>query len=117
MQVEGLIAVERVVQQERLPSRPSKEVQVAEIVSTLTMVSHWKTYSARGDGEYKAGTDLSRLNSMALVLIDEHIILFDYLLLTKVFPVRVPRCWALGDVNGFADIGAADNVRLCRRRG
>ena len=41
MQVEGLIAVNRVVQQERLPSRPSNKGQVAEIVSVLTTMSHW----------------------------------------------------------------------------
>ncbi len=63
-----------------------------------------------GTANSKAVTDFSRLISMTLVLIDEHIILLDYLLLTKVFPVRVLRCWALGDVNGFADIGAADNT-------
>ena len=44
------------------------------------------------------------------MLIDEHIVLLDYLLLTQVFPVRVLCCWALGDVKGFADIGTVDNT-------
>ncbi len=83
---------------------------MVEIVSILTMMSHWNTMLIDGTAKSKAGTDLSRLNSMAPVLIDEHIILLDHLLLTKVFPVRVLRCWALGDVNEFPDIGPADNT-------